>query len=270
MSEKLTNKTAIVTGSSSGIGEAAAIRFAEEGANVVTNSRSKDRAATTAEAIREAGGEAIPVEADVSNRDDVAELIDTAIDEYGSIDLMVNNAGTSVIKPLTEMTPEEWRGVIDVNLNGVFFGTQVAGERMIEQGDGGQIINIASLYGSVGIQGRGPYNASKAGVINLTRCAAVEFAEYDVHVNALSPGFIKTEIDEQTRGDEETEDFESWPYYGYTDKHIENRTPLGRFGTFEEMNNCLVFMAKGDHYMTGENLNAGGGYLAFGWGSKGT
>jgi 3-oxoacyl-[acyl-carrier protein] reductase len=270
MSERLAGKTAVVTGSSSGIGEAAALRFAEEGANVVTNSRAQERAESTAEVIREAGGEAVAVEADTSDRAAVQRLVDTAVEEFGSLDVMVNNAGTSVIKPAVEMDPEEWRRVIDVNLTGVFFGCQAAGEQMIEQGDGGQIINIASLFGSVGVQGRAPYNASKSGVINLTRCLAVELAEDDICVNALSPGFIKTQIDEQTRGDEETEDFDTWPYYGYTDQHIHNRVPLDRFGTFEEMNNCMVFLASGDHYMTGENMNAGGGYLAFGWGSKGT
>ncbi len=270
MSGELAGQTAVVTGSSSGIGEGTALRFAEEGANVVTNSRSQERAETTAELIREAGGSAIAIEADTSNRADVQTLVDGAVEEFGSLDIMVNNAGTSVIKPAVEMTEEEWRRVIDVNLNGVFFGCQAAAQQMIQQNDGGQIINIGSAYGFSGAQGRGPYCASKGGVHNLTRCLAVEFAEHDIHVNALAPGFIKTQIDEQTRGDEESEDFDTWPYYGYTDQHIHNRTPLDRFGTIEEMNNCMVFLAKGDHYMTGETMRADGGFTAFGWGSKGT
>jgi 3-oxoacyl-[acyl-carrier protein] reductase len=270
MPSQLDGQTAIITGSSSGIGKGAAVSFAEEGANVVTNSRVKDRAETTAEKIRAAGGEAIAVEADVSNRDDVQKLVDAAVKEYGHLDIMVNNAGISIVKPVIEMEPDEWHQVININLTGVFFGCQAAGKQMIEQGNGGQIINIASLFGKVGVQGRAPCNASKSGVINLTRCLAVEFGEHNIHVNALSPGFIKTQLDEVSRGEEDQQDFSTWPYYGYTDQHIKNRTTLDRFGSVDEMNNCLIFLASGDHYMTGENLNADGGYLAFGWGSKGT
>lgn len=265
----LDGNTIIVTGSSTGLGRAMAKRFGNEGANVVTNSREKARAESTAEEIRDADGEAISVEADVTDKDEVRNLVDTAVDKYGRLDVMVNNAGMTVQKPLLEQTEDEWRSVVEVNLTGVFFGCQVAGEQMIEQGDGGQIINISSVYGSVGAQGRAPYNASKAGVDNLTRCAAVEFAEHDIHVNAMAPGYIKTRMAEAPWG-ESTDEQPDWPYYEYSEEHIENRTPLGHFGTFEEVANCAVFMAKGDHYMTGHTLFNDGGWTAFGWGSKGT
>lgn len=272
MSGKLEDKTAIVTGSSSGIGAAIAKGFAEEGANVVTNSRAKERAETTADEIRENGGTAIAVEGDISNPDEVQALVDAAVDEYGSLDIMVNNAGISVIEPAMEMDPEDWQNVLDVNLSGVFYGAQAAGRQMIEQGTGGQIINISSIFGKIGIQGRAPYNASKGGVNNLTRNLAVELAEHDICVNALAPGFIRTQLDEQTRDSDDRDvvlDEEQWPYYGYDDQHIHNRVPLGRFGTLEEMQNVALFLASGDHYTTGEILNADGGWLAFGWGSKG-
>ncbi|WP_336036208.1 SDR family NAD(P)-dependent oxidoreductase [Halobacterium yunchengense] len=271
MSERLASQTAIVTGSSSGIGEHIAHRFAAEGANVVTNSRSQDRADETAAAIRDEGGEAVGVGADVSQKADAQHLVERALEEYGRVDVMVNNAGIGRIAPVLEMTEEEWRSVIDVNLNGVFFGAQAAGQAMAEQGDGGHVINVSSIFGSIGVQGRAPYNASKGGVNNLTRCLAVELAEYDVHVNALAPGFIKTALDEQTReekAEDADEEREPWPRYGYEDRDIRNRTPLDRFGTVEEMGNCAVFLASGDHYMTGEVLHADGGWLAFGWGSK--
>lgn len=268
----LANKVAIVTGSSSGIGMGIAHAYASEGANVVTNSRAQERAESTAEEIREEGGTAISVEADVSSRSEAQRLIDEAVDEFGSVDVMVNNAGISNIEPILEMEEEEWQEVIDVNLSGVFFGAQAAGQQMAEQENAGQIINISSIFGSIGVQGRGPYNASKAGVNNLTRVLAVELAEHGIQVNALAPGFIRTELDEQTReggSDDETLDEHDWPYYGYDDQHIYNRTPLNRFGTLEEMANCAVFLAEGRHYMTGEIMHADGGWLAHGWGSKG-
>jgi len=142
---------------------------------------------------------------------------------------------------------------------------------MAEQGAGGQILNISSIFGSIGVQGRAPYNASKGGVNNLTRCLAVELAEHDIHVNALAPGFIKTALDEQTReekAEDDDEEREPWPRYGYDDRDIQNRTPLDRFGSVEEMGNCALFLVSGDHYMTGEVMHADGGWLAFGWGAR--
>jgi len=265
-------KTAIVTGSSSGIGEAIAHACAQAGANVVTNSRAQERADATASTIRQDGGTALAVEADVSDRADAQALVDAAVDEFGTVDIMVNNAGISNITPILEMSEGEWQEVIDVNLTGVFFGAQAAGQRMREGDTNGQIINVSSIFGSIGVQGRGPYNASKGGVNNLTRCLAVELAEHDIQVNALAPGFIRTELDEQTRessDEDETLDEDDWPYYGYDDQHIRNRTPMNRFGTLEEMANCALFLAAGDHYMTGEILHADGGWRAFGWNSKG-
>ena len=272
MAERLAEKTAIVTGSSSGIGAAIATRFADEGANVITNSRRLERAEETANEIIDAGGTAVAVEADISDPDDTHRLVERAVEEYGTLDIMVNNAGISVIEPAIEMDPRDWQRVIDTNLSGVFYGSQAAGKRMVEQGTGGHIINISSMFGSVGIQGRAPYNASKGGVNNLTRCLAVELGDHDIAVNAMAPGYIETELTDQTRESDDRGTVlgeDEWPYYGYDDVHIENRTPLGRFGTLEEIQNVAVFLAEGDHYMTGEILTADGGWSAFGWGSKG-
>ncbi len=272
MSERLADETAVITGSSSGIGAAIAKRFAEEGANVVTNSRALERAEETAEEITDAGGTATAVEADMSDPKDADYLVEQAVDAYGSLDIMVNNAGISVVEPAMELDPEDWQNVIDVNLSGVFYGAQAAGRRMIEQGTGGQIINVSSMFGSVGVQGRAPYNASKGGVDNLTRCLAVELGEHDVCVNALAPGYIETELTAQTKESDDRGtllDEDDWPYYGYDDAHIENRTPMGRFGTLEEVGTVALFLAEGGHYTTGEILTADGGWSAFGWGSKG-
>ena len=266
MTGRLDGNTAVVTGSSTGLGAGIARRFAAEGANVVTNSRSLERAEATAEAIREAGGTAVAAEADVSEKTDVEALVEVAVSEFGALDVMVNNAGTTVEKPLFEQTPEDWRHVLDINLTGTFFGSQVGGKRMAEQGTGGQIINMSSMFGSVGVQGRAPYNATKGAIENLTRTFAVELAEYDVCVNALAPGYVRTDLAAAPWG-EEAED-RDWPYYGYSEEHVRNRTPLGRFGTLEEVNECATFLAAGGHYTTGEVLHNDGGWLAFGWGSK--
>ncbi len=277
---RLEGKSVVITGSSRGIGKGIAMRFAAEGASVVVNSRSLERARTTAAEIADDGGTAIAVEADASDRDAVYGLVDAAVDEFGRLDVMVNNAGLFSSTPAVNLTPEEWTRVVDVNLSGVFYGAQAAGERMIEQGNGGQIINVSSIFGSVGVQGRAAYTATKAGVDNLTRCLGVEFAEHDIHVNALAPGFIRTETadsesddadngGESRRAADEEGETNVWPKYEFEDPDIRNRTPLGRFGTLEEIANCALFLAAGGHFVTGEVLHADGGWLAFGWGSKG-
>lgn len=257
MIERLADQTAVVTGSSSGIGNHIATTFAAEGANVVTNSRSQERAEEAAAAIREAGGTAVGVEADVSDPDAVEELVEAAVDEFGHLDIMVNNAGYTVIGPAEEMDPDDWRRVIDVNLSGVFFGAQAAARQMIAQGDGGAIVNISSMMGSQGLHERAPYCASKGGVDNLTRTLAVEWADHDIYVNTLAPGYIETEITAQTMDSA-----------GYTMADVERRTPLDRWGTLDEMAECVVFLASQNNYVTGEVLTADGGWSAFAWGAR--
>jgi 3-oxoacyl-[acyl-carrier protein] reductase len=256
MSDRLSGKTAVVTGSSTGIGAAIATRYAEEGADVVTTSRSLDRARTTAAEIREAGGSAMAVECDVTEYAAVEALVEATVDEFGSLDVMVNNAGITEIAPAEEFDPDDWRRVIDVDLTGVFFGAQLAGRRMIEQGTGGSILNVSSMLGEQGLRKRAPYCAAKAGVNNLTRTLAVEWAEHDVYVNALAPGFVRTEITEQTQSAAD-----------YTDDDIRDRTPLNRFGTLDEMAECATFLAGTDHFVTGEVLRADGGWTPNAWGT---
>lgn len=254
----LSGRTAIVTGSSTGIGEAIAKRFAAEGANVVTNSRSRDRAEATADEIRAAGGSAVAIESDVTDYEAMETLVEATVEEFGSLDVMVNNAGVTKIGPAESIAPEDWRRIIDVDLTGVFFGSQLAGRRMIEQESGGSILNISSIMGELGLHQRAPYCAAKAGVNNLTRTLAVEWAPHGVHVNALAPGFIRTDITDQTQSSAD-----------YTDDDIRNRTPLDRFGTLDEMAECATFLVSNDHFVTGEVLHADGGWTAFAWGSDG-
>ena len=274
MDGRLADKTAIVTGSSSGIGKAIAKRFAAEGANVVTNSRSASRAQLTADEITADGGTAVAVEADVSKESDIDRLLTDATDAFGTVDVLVNNAGTESIVPAMEVTREEWQSELDVNLTGTFFCAQAVARHMIEEGDGGQIINVSSILGTRPLQGRTAYCVSKAGINNLTRTLAVELADEGVSVNAIAPGYIGgTELvsDENVRVPEEyeAEDGEEWPVYVLDDPEaIDDRIPAGRKGAPEEIAASATFLAKGDHYVNGEILHADGGVQAFGWGSK--
>lgn len=249
----ISGQTAIVTGASKGIGKAIAERFVDEGANVVVNSRSQKRADKAAADIA-SDGSAVGIAADMSEYEDVEALGDGAVEEFGSVDIMVNNAGITNIGPAEELSPEEWREVIDVDLNGVFFGSQVAGQRMIEQGDGGAILNISSMMGDMGFKMRSPYCAAKGGVNNLTQTLAVEWADYNIRVNALAPGFIYTDITDQTQDSA-----------GYTDKDVRKRTPMNRYGSLNEMTECALFLVSHDNYVTGEILNADGGFSADAW-----
>lgn len=257
MSEQLDGQTAVVTGSSAGLGKRIATRFAAEGANVVTNSRSYDRAASVADEIENSGGTALPVEADVTDYDAMEALAEVTVEEFGSLDIMVNNAGMAVISKAEEFDPETWRRVIDVDLIGTFFGAQIAGRRMLENG-GGAILNISSMMGQQGLHMRTPYCAAKSGVNNLTRTLAVEWADHDIYVNALAPGYVETDITDQSQ---EAAD--------YTDEDIRKRTPLGRYGTRDEMAECALFLVSRNNFVTGEVLTADGGWSAYAWGFKG-
>ncbi|WP_436343748.1 SDR family NAD(P)-dependent oxidoreductase [Natronorubrum sp. FCH18a] len=250
-------RTVIVTGSTRGLGERIATRFAENGDNVVICSRSLEDCERVVDALDETDGSAHAVEVDVSEKPAVENLIDETVDRFGRLDVLVNNAGINIRGPAEEMAPEDWQQVVDVNLTGTFFCAQSAGAWMIEQGDGGSIVNISSMMGSMGQRDRMPYNTTKGGVNNLTRCLAVEWAEHDIQVNALAPGYIMTEMVEQAQ--DET---------GFDQQDVRDRTPLDRFGTPEEVANCVEFLASRDNFVTGEVLTADGGWTAFGWGCE--
>ena len=255
MSDQFEGQTAIVTGASRGIGRGIATTLADCGAQVVVNYRSsREQAHEVVDAIEDDGGDAVPVQADVSNHDDVTAMVTAATETFDGLDVMINNAGAVTVGPATEIDVDDWRQVVDVNLTGVFFGSRVAARHMRSQDSGGSIVNIASIMGEQGFKLRAPYSAAKAGVINLTKTLAVEWADDDITVNALAPGFIYTDITEQTQKSA-----------GYTDKDIQQRTPLGRYGTVSEMANCVAFLARNDTYVTGETLHADGGWTADVW-----
>jgi len=222
MGHRLRGKTAIVTGSSRGIGLAIASAFAEQGASVVTNSRQYERAKSTAEDIKASGGQAVPAEADVSDSDAMTAIVETAVEEFGSLDVMVNNAATTVIGPAEEISAGQWRHVVETNLTGVFFGSQAAARHLIPADHGGQIINLSSIFGEGGAPNRSPYAATKGGINNLTRCLAYEWAPHDISVNTIAPGYIWTEGAK-----------DGIAASAHTADDIREKSPMGRLGTPE-------------------------------------
>ena len=244
--QHLKDKVAIVTGASRGIGQATALELAKHGAKVVVNyARSSEAAEGTVEGINNAGGDAISVKADVSQAEQVDNLIKTTLDEFGRIDVLVNNAGITKDTLLLRMKPEQWQAVIDLNLTGVFLCTKAVSKPMIKQRSG-RIINIASVAGQMGNPGQANYSAAKAGVIGFTKTVAKELANRGVTVNAVAPGFIATDM---------TEDLKS-------DKIIEF-IPLNRYGKPEEVAGTIRFLAADPAaaYITGQVFNVDGGMV---------
>ncbi|WP_435096417.1 SDR family NAD(P)-dependent oxidoreductase [Halarchaeum sp. P4] len=189
----LEGKTAVVTGASSGIGRAIAEVFAADGADVVICSRTLDDVESVADELADLPGTVEPVEADVTDRDDVAALADATVDAFGGVDVLVNNAGGGAgMAPTDEVDPETWDGVVDVNLTGVY-NVSTAFADALQSGSPSAIVNVASMAGEYGVENMSAYSAAKAGVIAFTRSLAREWAENDVRVNAVSPGFIATE-----------------------------------------------------------------------------
>ena len=244
--QQLKDKVALVTGASRGIGKAAALALARQGAKVVVNyARSSDAAEATVSEITEAGGEAIATQADVSQSEQVDNLIKTTLDKMGRIDVLVNNAGITKDTLLLRMKPEQWQAVIDLNLTGVFLCTKAVSKTMLKQRSG-RIINIASVAGQMGNPGQANYSAAKAGVIGFTKTVAKELANRGVTVNAVAPGFIETDMTEDLKSDDIT-------------KFI----PLGRYGKPEEVAGTIRFLAADPAaaYITGQVFNVDGGMV---------
>ncbi len=254
---KLAGRVAVVTGSSMGIGEGIAAAFLREGARVVVNSRDQKRADEAAVRLGRGGGETLALAADVSTRAGVERLVEGAVSRWGRLDVMVNNAGTSMIAPSVELGEADWRRTIDLNLTGAFLGCQAAARVMLPRRSGA-IINIGSILGELGLPKRAAYCASKHGLIGLTKVLGVEWGRQGVRVNCINPGYIKTPMDvqDQSVGD-------------YTDTDITRRTPAGRFGSVEDIARVAAWLASDDAaYVTGASVDVDGGWVAYGgWGN---
>jgi NAD(P)-dependent dehydrogenase (short-subunit alcohol dehydrogenase family) len=245
-------QAAIVTGASSGLGVTFAKALAEQGVNLVIGARRYEKLAQVAEELAtEFSVNVIPVKTDVTQEEQVINMVDTAIQKLGSLEILVNNAGIAAVTPSIDMPLDEWKSVIDVNLTGVFLCARTAAREMIKK-NYGKIVNIASIYGAVGdIFPAAPYYASKAAVINLTRAFAIEWAPHHINVNAIAPGFFPSEMTTSIFKDEEALD------------HILSRTPLGRTGEALDLKGAIVYLASpASNYVTGQTLFTDGGWTA--------
>lgn len=242
----LQDQVAIVTGASRGIGRAIALQLASQGAKVIVNYASSSTAADQVVAeITEAGGEAIALQADVSQVDQVDTLINTCLEKFNRIDVLVNNAGITRDNLLLRMKPEEWQAVINLNLTGVFLCTKAVSKIMLKKRTG-RIINIASVAGQMGNPGQANYSAAKAGVIGFTKTVAKELATRGITVNAVAPGFINTDMTSNLKSEE-----------------ILQFIPLGRYGQPEEIAGMVRFLAADPAaaYITGQVFNVDGGMV---------
>lgn len=242
----LKDKVALITGASRGIGQAAALALANQGAKVVVNyARSRDAAEATVQKIITAGGMAIALQADVSQAEQVDNLIKQTLAKFGRIDVLVNNAGITQDTLLLRMKLEQWQAVIDLNLTGVFLCTKAVSKIMLKQRSG-RIINIASVAGQMGNPGQANYSAAKAGVIGFTKTIAKELANRGITVNAVAPGFIETDMTNDLQSDE-----------------IIKFIPLGRYGKPEEVAGTIRFLASDPSaaYITGQVFNVDGGMV---------
>jgi NAD(P)-dependent dehydrogenase (short-subunit alcohol dehydrogenase family) len=251
-------ETVVVTGGSSGIGRAIALRFGEAGAAVVNadlRAEPKDEGADapTHEKIRDEGGEAAFVECDVTDTDAVRAAVDRARD-FGGVDVMVNNAGLFERAPLEEVTRESFDRIHDVNAGGVFFGCQAAAEDMRERGEGGVVVNTASISSTHAQEKQISYDATKGAIKMITRGAALELADDDVRVNAVAPGHIATEFGSGAEKKKEA----------VKAGDLTKPVPLGRAGVPEDIAGAVLFLASEDaDYVTGELLYVDGGWQAF-------
>jgi len=241
----LSDKVAIVTGASRGIGRSIALALASQGAKVVASARNAEALAELIAKIKSQGGDALAVVGDVAVEDDANNLVKKAVEAYGQVDVFINNAGITRDGLLLRMKNADWDAVLDTNLKGAFLCTRAVAKVMSKQRSG-RIINISSVVGEMGNAGQANYCASKAGLLGLTKSVARELARRNVTVNAITPGFITTEM---------TEDM--------TEKAQETMTeqiPLGRPGSAEDVANAVIFLASEQSaYITGQVLGVNGG-----------
>ena len=246
---KLKDKTAIVTGSSRGVGRAVALGYAKEGANLIVNYTSNEKAANeVVDLIQSMGSKAVAVKADVALKADAEKLVNAAIDNYGRLDILVNNAGFTRPALMLNMTEDEWDQVVDIHMKGAFLCSQAAALKMKEQ-KSGKIINVTSVAGLVGTVGQINYSAAKGGLLSMTKSIARELARYNICANVISLGIVATDMTEKIRTDEKLQNI------------YMNRILLKRFAEPDDISPAFVFLGSDDsNYITGQLLCVDGGY----------
>ncbi|MXV64066.1 SDR family oxidoreductase [Natronorubrum sp. JWXQ-INN-674] len=241
----LDSKIAIVTGGAIGIGKAIAERFLEDGATVVIADIDEEDGAAAADEL-----DCRFERCDVREYDQVEALVEGTVEEFGGLDVIVNNAGISSVTSVEEMELEEWEAVLETNLDGVMHGTKAAMPHLRESD--GCVINLGSIYGLVGGQGAASYSAAKGGVVNFTQQVAIDYADQGVRVNSICPGFVETPMTEDLLEDER--------FYNF----IEQKTPMDRHGQPEEIAPMAAFLASDEaSFITGANIPVDGGWTAF-------
>lgn len=245
----VSGKTVIVTGAGSGLGAGYARAFGRAGAVTVCAGRSMDTLERTAAAIREAGGQALVLTADVTDTDSIHSFMEQVLQRTGRVDVLVNNVGFEHVEDFLSVTPEHFDSIMNVNLKGAYFMAQAAARTM--QDSGGKIINIGSLGSYIGLAGSSVYCSSKGAVIQMTRTLAIELAKYHIQVNAIAPGYFVTPMTQPFYDDAE---HRAW---------IESRIPAGRWGTVEDLAGPVLFLASSaSDYVTGQVIIVDGGWLA--------
>lgn len=252
---KLKDKVSIITGAGAGIGEATAIRFSKEGAKVVVADMDKAAGENTVSKIKEVGGEALFISADVSNTKDCFNLMKETAEAFGSIDILINNAGIYIQESILDASEENWKRIFEVNVDGIFYCSRHAVPYMIKAGKG-SIVNVASEAGIAAIKGQMAYNASKAAVIMMAKSMAVDLALYNIRVNAVCPGTTETPLF--------IEAINRDPNPVEARKLLESSRPANRLGRPEEIASAILFIASDEPgYATGSTLVIDGGLTAW-------
>lgn len=245
------NTSILITGAGSGIGRAASLAFAEEGAAIAAADLRLEAAQATASAVEELGRPAVALQVDVTQPDSVRAMVEQAVAGLGSLDVLINSAGVREIVPFLELPAEEWTKVIGTNLTGTFLCSQAVARHLIAQNKSGKIINLSSVAGLVGVPNRAAYVASKHGVVGLTKEMGMELADKHIQVNAIAPGVVETAMTA-----------------GYFDKpdivaSLKKAHPAGRWAQPEEIAKLMLFLASEDaDFMTGATIPIDGGFVA--------
>ncbi|MGJ8533000.1 MAG: SDR family NAD(P)-dependent oxidoreductase [Alphaproteobacteria bacterium] len=248
----LSGKVALVTGASRGLGRSMAVGLAEAGAKIVVTSRNLTSLEETSAEIERVGGTSVPLVLDVSDVSGMTDQMSKLAAQFpGGLDILVNNAGYEEVCPSLDVTEDVWDRVVDTNLKGAFFCARNAARMMVDTGRGGAIINVCSLTSYVGVPTAVPYGSSKSGLLGMTRALSTEWAAHRIRVNAIAPGYFRTELTDQFYQNEDWQNA------------MLEKIPLGSFGDSNDLKGAVVFLASdASNYITGQCIGIDGGYLA--------